>query len=1595
MKLKKLLAFILLNAVLLVSSVIYAEDTATQTDETQTEAVVMTVSYDDSVTEYTDFGTGWVEAVYLSKTTKVYVTLHANWIAGDTNCNGTVDQDETAGYFQYYRDGSLYGTDSNGRLHMATSGMELVLDLNGYSLDRGLEAEITSGQVFKIDNGAHITIRDTSSDGTGVISGGYNNGMGGAFYLEDGSTLTLESGSICGNKAKNGGAVGISEDCNFHMTGGIIYGNTASSYGGGVYAEKASSISFDEGIIENNTASYGGGIYAKDGSSFTIGELEITGNTATTTGGGLFVTTGSYSIIGTSITGNRAYVSGGGVATSNSSQNLTVGGSVRITENYIQPGDSSDKSTSNLLLNDEGCDLLYASSSPFTDDTVIGITCQYEISDKDKITDGNGNFDIDSYKHFISDDESYITINNDAGSGEGKDRYRVYFADKSLYVPAEITSVTVKEPYACDIEPEIDFENRTLKLTVNPEQTRVFENVTLENVASFTFATENTVIADSSVWMDFVGNSSDIWQVKEPDGSYTLWYIEIVPDGGVWADKQPVASVETDGVTTDYYDFEQLWISICKLNSSGASTLTLYQDWLAGDDNSNGIIDPGETTGDFKYYKNGKEYGTDIGALVCSTNLIIDLNGHTINRGLDEYYGFMSGIGYYGDVFIVNKSIVLKDSSENETGAVKGGGNAAFHIMINSSFTLESGNICENYGNGVSIQDKSVFTMNGGKICNNYGSAVISVVDIDLSNTYANINGGVISGNKTDYDGAAVCVRFKGNAYFHLNIKNTLIENNLAEDCGGVVYVECDSYGSVDGEVFIDISDSIIRNNTAKQGGAIHVEASSLKITDTQITGNRAYNNNGGIRLYGTPLTVGGSIRITDNYVLAKDAVDDTSKVTSNLCLHSDNCDLLYNTSKPFTENALIGVTSKANDNEKISDKNANFADDSYLHFFTDNDNYAIIPKDAGSGEGKNRYQIYYSSKDDLTNLAITSVTLSQFFDCDTPSVIDTENRKVTLVVDNTTSKFLEHFKMSLIASFEFAKNGSTLLNANDYRNLTAGYYKTWRINSGSNNQYALWEIEIVPEGGEWLTASDGAVTVTNNIAARNFPDFESGWVYAIEQSKSSETTVKLNIDWLAGDTNCNGIIDSDETTGTFKYYRNGEEYGTKQGALHLATDGIDMVIDLNGRKIDRGLSYETSNGQVIRLHNGAMLEIKDTSSNETGFITGGNNAVGGNGGAVMIVDSSCLILTSGTIKGNNADYGGAVYIEDSGSFLMNGGKICENTASYGGGIYVENTSYLLSPPKPSLKIYGGEICHNNADNNGGGINFSSQSESSSTVFTVENAKIHNNKANQGGGIYLTAYSAYTSYIQNNAVISQNTASVGGGIYLDDYARMSFTDCKIQDNRAYETGGGVFCGQYSHDAIVGGKTYIYGNYVLADGESTVKSASNIYLEVDSCNLNNNTASPISEGAKIGISTGYTKNTDCFTAGGSKFNADSYKYFVADTKDYIITHKDTGSGDNRYQISTSKKPEFTSVTAILSGETVTVNAYLSGVIGDGIIIFAGYCGDVLEELQLYQWDSLEESCEFSSKVDKVKVMLWKDMASLMPVTEAAETAVTTE
>ena len=105
------------------------------------------------------------------------------------------------------------------------SGKTVVLELNGFNINRALTSAVENGSVI-INNGTLAIM------GEGQITGGNTTGNGGG-VLNNG-TFTLYAGEISGNAAALGGGVYNSvvntATEGFWMTGGLIKENTASTY---------------------------------------------------------------------------------------------------------------------------------------------------------------------------------------------------------------------------------------------------------------------------------------------------------------------------------------------------------------------------------------------------------------------------------------------------------------------------------------------------------------------------------------------------------------------------------------------------------------------------------------------------------------------------------------------------------------------------------------------------------------------------------------------------------------------------------------------------------------------------------------------------------------------------------------------------------------------------------------------------------------------------------------------------------------------------------------------------------------------------------------------------------------------------------------------------------------------------------------------------------------------------------------------------------------------------------------------------------------------------------------------------------------------
>lgn len=261
-----------------------------------------------------------------------------------------------------------------------------------------------------------------------------------------------------------------------------------------------------------------------------------------------------------------------------------------------------------------------------------------------------------------------------------------------------------------------------------------------------------------------------------------------------------------------------------------------------------------------------------------------------------------------------------------------------------------------------------------------------------------------------------------------------------------------------------------------------------------------------------------------------------------------------------------------------------------------------------------------------------------------------------------------------------------------------------------------------------------------------------------------------------------------------------------RNGSIYLP-DNANILLDLNGKTINRGLGTAKGGGHVFYIQ--GKLTVDD--SNDGGKITGGfisaySDATGNvyGGGAAYIYGSTAeLNLKSGMITENKASgtnvMGGAVFIS-GGTFNMYNGVLTQNAATatsavYGGAVCMYNSgtfnmyngiiSENINTAGASKHIYGGAVCMYN-----GG------------TFNMHNGIIEKNNATVGGGVASfsvngTAINMYGGIIRNNtASIDVNTAHGGGGIGVQQgnakTTNVYLNGGEICNNSSTKYGGGVF-----------------------------------------------------------------------------------------------------------------------------------------------------------------------------------------------------------
>lgn len=226
----------------------------------------------------------------------------------------------------------------------SATGLRLVNLYNGghFNLESGALTQKKDGQIGNLiyaENGSTVNMSG------GYVCGASSSGAGAGIMVSNAnggaSTLNLTGGVIAGNYASNGGGV-YANGSTVNVDGGIISGNgtfdSQSGYGAGICA-LGSTVSVKSGYITNNKYQFyqdtdstgwkhlgggchgGGGIAAYNGGSLTIEDGYITGNYSAEAGGGIYAGAWNQAL--------SSFKFSGGIIASNVAQN-SEGGGIRI-----------------------------------------------------------------------------------------------------------------------------------------------------------------------------------------------------------------------------------------------------------------------------------------------------------------------------------------------------------------------------------------------------------------------------------------------------------------------------------------------------------------------------------------------------------------------------------------------------------------------------------------------------------------------------------------------------------------------------------------------------------------------------------------------------------------------------------------------------------------------------------------------------------------------------------------------------------------------------------------------------------------------------------------------------------------------------------------------------------------------------------------------------------------------------------------------------------------------------------------------------------------------------------------------------------------
>ena len=328
-----------------------------------------------------------------------------------------------------------------------------------------------------------------------------------------------------------------------------------------------------------------------------------------------------------------------------------------------------------------------------------------------------------------------------------------------------------------------------------------------------------------------------------------------------------VSALKKDGATVviaDYKNHAEGW--------SAAMTLADDKKEMKNNDYDRVIVDvyADWTAVNGEFCNEGKGFKWDTIYFEDGAKMTVNLNGHTINRGLGDWQ-------YNGEVMYIdeNADVIINDGTI--TGGFSCNGAGGIHVKDGASVTLNNVNVIGNRveddnGAGIAIYDGATLTMNGGSISNNIANLtlVATIFGRETANgagLYAE-DSTVVLENVTIQNNQSMRLNNQGAAIFAADSDVTL--NNCSVTGNGIADENAGWSGAMS-VIYIDDGQFTINNTRFSNNGCIGSGAShpcliyadgDLSMESCLFSENRAVYM---IKLYGDRLNVSDT-SFVENY---------------------------------------------------------------------------------------------------------------------------------------------------------------------------------------------------------------------------------------------------------------------------------------------------------------------------------------------------------------------------------------------------------------------------------------------------------------------------------------------------------------------------------------------------------------------------------------------------------------------------------------------------------------------------------------------------------------------------------------------------------